>query len=324
MALLGAYYYLWYDKDQWDRWKSVHRPRLGPYDSSRPEIISQHINWARNYGIKFFVVGWPGPGSRPDRNLKDAYLLNPLSHEMQFALLYESEARLKDNPNDTMDLDNPSKLDRLIGDLSYAATQYFDDRRYLKLEGRPVVLLYLSRIFKGNLEAAFAKLRTALARYNLFIVGDEVYWGKIRRDPMMRPKLSDADIRRIRTYDGVTAYNMHTSKREVLDSFEKKLAREYSDWAEALSRIQVEFIPSVIPGFDDTKIPERKNIPLNRSVDRFDSQLEAATKTTTKHRLVVVTSFNEWHEDTQIEPALDYGPQESDQVTYLDRLRRYS
>ena len=49
-----------------------------------------------------------------------------------------------------------------------------------------------------------------------------------------------------------------------------------------------------------------------------------AARLATKHRLVVVASFNEWHEDSQIEPALDYGPQESDEVAYLDRLPRYS
>jgi hypothetical protein len=74
---------------------------MGFYDSSSQDVITQHITWAKTYGIEFFVVGWAGPDSKADQNLKNAFLVNPHSHDIQFAILYETEARLKDSPGTT-------------------------------------------------------------------------------------------------------------------------------------------------------------------------------------------------------------------------------
>ena len=73
------------------------------------------------------------------------------------------------------------------------------------------------------------------------------------------------------------------------------------------------FMPSVTPGFNDRGVRlEADHLPLSRKLsatDEFGSLFKASldhamTQVDPKaDNLLVVTSFNEWHEDTQIEPV---------------------
>jgi hypothetical protein len=336
MVDVGAYYYLWYDKDQWRDYGHVHMPVRKFYDSSDTEVISQHIQWAKEHGIKFFLVSWDGPekeGKKIDRNLRKTFLTDPLSRDIQFAIFYESEARLKKpgQPLDVMNLSDPNKVNRLVDDFNYLAENYFKDDRYYRVHGKPLVALYLSRAYMHTIrdvEAAILRLR----RNELYLVGDEVYWHTIVRDrlrPWKRPTLGNRE-EFVKLYDAVTAYNMHEEPKSAADkenfdkNFDSRVEKEYGDWLKALPE-PVGFIPNAIPGFDDTKIPaERrpeKHTPLGRSLDRFDLQLQLATRNVSKGNLLLITSFNEWHEDTQIEPAEDYETP-AEPLSYLKALER--
>ena len=328
MADVGAYYYLWYDEDQWKVYRYVHKPVLDLYSSSDPEAMSRHIEWSKQYGINFFVVSWAGKEGldgkpeKSDQNLRKQLLPSVLSHDFKFAILYESATRLPPDPNDAIDLDKPGYASRLVADLRDAA-KYFDHPSYLKIhvngEVKPLLILYRARNFTGQIADTIGRVKSALS--DVYLVGDEVYWGGIIRSRLKigPPKLKDPE--RMKLYDGVTAYNMHTRDREILGSFEKKLESEYGDWLRALSSVGVDFIPSAIPGYDDTKVPDRKNPPLLRGPERFSSQLEIAMKHLSKRNIVLITSFNEWHEDTQIEPAKDYKPP-AESFSYLKALER--
>lgn len=82
-------------------------------------------------------------------------------------------------------------------------------------------------------------------------------------------------------------------------------------------KTEFDFIPGVIPGYDDRNVPERKNKPLPRSTTRFERQIEIARRRSSERNpMVLVNSFNEWHEDTQIEPdKYEYG------TRYLEIVR---
>ncbi|MCC5997908.1 MAG: glycoside hydrolase family 99-like domain-containing protein [Thermofilum sp.] len=98
---------------------------------------------------------------------------------------------------------------------------------------------------------------------------------------------------------------MHTSVQAVLDNFEYNLNNKYDEWLSLCIRAGEGFIPSAIPGFDDRSVTSG-NLPLPRSLDRFKKQLEIA-KLHAKDNIFIVTTFNEWHESTQIEPSREEG-----------------
>lgn len=90
-----------------------------------------------------------------------------------------------------------------------------------------------------------------------------------------------------------------------------------SNW-EALSKFARDndliFIPSFGPGYDDTQVRpwNKQNTKLRRGgkyyTGMFKSAIENGIGTTTSNgrtvKMVSLTSFNEWHEGTQIEPAI--------------------
>lgn len=74
-------------------------------------------------------------------------------------------------------------------------------------------------------------------------------------------------------------------------------------WAEENDKI---FIPSVGPGYIDTRIRpwNAANTKSRENGAYYDRMFEAAIKSKTKW--IGITSFNEWHEGTQIEPAIPF------------------
>uniref|UniRef100_H3ARM4 Mannosidase endo-alpha like n=1 Tax=Latimeria chalumnae TaxID=7897 RepID=H3ARM4_LATCH len=92
------------------------------------------------------------------------------------------------------------------------------------------------------------------------------------------------------------------------------------------------FIPSVGPGYIDTSIRPWNNHNTRNRVNGkyYETSLQAAL--TVRPEIVSITSFNEWHEGTQIEKAvpkktltrlyLDYLPHQSD--LYLQLTRKWA
>lgn len=91
------------------------------------------------------------------------------------------------------------------------------------------------------------------------------------------------------------------------------------------------FIPSVGPGYDDTRIRPWNGVNRRdrEGGDYYDRMFRAAIAV--KPDIISITSYNEWHEGTQIEPSIpkkiegytygDFSPREPG--WYLDRTRHW-
>jgi len=86
---------------------------------------------------------------------------------------------------------------------------------------------------------------------------------------------------------------------------------DQSDWKTLAGMEGIDFVPAVGPGFNDTGVREGHD-PLSRKLSEtaeFGSLFEALITgskplaDTSIKRLIMITSWNEWHEDTQIEPV---------------------
>lgn len=76
------------------------------------------------------------------------------------------------------------------------------------------------------------------------------------------------------------------------------------------------FIPSFGPGYDDTRVrPWNSKNSKDRKDGGYYRQMFNAALKNHEGGIVSVTSFNEWHEGTQIEPAI---PKHANGFTYLD------
>ncbi len=304
--LIGAYWYPWYGADG-RHWREGYRgtPLLGEYDSADPDVIRRQIAWASDYGISFFAASWWGRDSFEDTVTKGPFLHVLVGQSFRFAVLYEAPGLLS-MENGRIPLDDDA-IKHLTEDLTYLAATYFDHPNYLTIDGRPVLFIYLTRVFTGDVGEALGQVRETLhatTGTDLFIIGDEVYWHA--------PAPS-----RLAPFEGVTAYNMHTSVSGVADGFADRVSARFSLWADAASREGVAFVPDVIPGFDDTAVrPQAAHPVIPRSPELLSAQLQDALAVASgPARVVMITSWNEWHEDTSIEPSEEAG------LAYLEALR---
>jgi len=317
--LVGAFYYPWYDSEG-RHWGEGYtgKPLLWRYYSGDEIVISKHVDWMTGHGIDFILPSWWGPNyagwtGEPDRNFR-IFLNSTLVNDIKFGINYETLGRLKydidQRGNIIINMSDPRNIRRLLNDFDYLSKTYFNHPSILKVDGKVFTFFYLGRCFTGDVKGAFESLRESLKKkgHAIYIVGDEVYWQN-PVDPFWN--------NRIKFYDAITAYNMLESPEKV-ENFEELVDEKYDEWYEACRGLNVGFIPDIIPGYDDRAArPEAHNPVLPKNAERFQKQIEIAMKYITKKRIILITSFNEWHEYTSIEPSFE------DSFSYLEILKKY-
>lgn len=312
---LSAYYYPWYERDgrHWEEGyhgkSSATGPALGLYSSRDPETIVKHVNWSRQMGVKNWVCAWWGKDSWEDVTLKlrVAPILDQLKDSENqrpttFCLFYESEGLLGLDPAKGIEFDD-HKTRKLIDDFTYLSTTYFNHPSYYRINQRPVVYLYLSRTFSGDFGNAIDQVRKTLkARgFDLYLIGDEVYWG-------------EPNPARIRAFDAITSYNMHGPPPDGdWAKFFDDCDAVYLQYRKTAAALNVAFIPGLLPGFnshdaDPAKrhyiIPRQYKTADGKTISTLDRFIEMAKRTLDPDlKAATVTSFNEWHEGTQLEPS---------------------
>jgi glycoprotein endo-alpha-1,2-mannosidase len=311
---VAAYYYPWYGTSGLGWTQGYTRgeldppeaPLLGEYSSNDPAVIAQHFAWAQEYGVDVFVCSWIGPGSYADRTIRHDLLPSPARGGTQIALLYESLQRLGIGADARIHLD-AAAIAKLVSDFDYMARTYFSAPGYYRIDGRPVVVLYASRIYVGPVAEAIHAIRDHLeTAYGIdpYLIGDEVSW------------TNAPDPTRIRLFDAITGYTMYDKSQPAgwptQTRYEEAVARRTEEFQAAAKAAHVAFVPDALPGFDDLAYrPTQAHHVLPRSVGPGTdpaSEFEASLEQTRRFidptlDLVAVTSWNEWYEDSQIEPT---------------------
>lgn len=304
---VGAYYYPWYSDDfhghHYVREQLVHpqKPELGDYNDRDPEVIAKHIQWSLYSGIDFWAASWWGPDSREDKTLREAILSRPDLGDLQIAIHYETPGRTKDF----------TEFEQVDEDLLYLSRHYFNHPNYFRIEGKPVIIVYLTRVLaqKGQLDYFLTKMRSGAREggYELYIVGDHAFG---------IPPYSGMDFQGL---DAITDYDVYGSMGATGYAEQKSVSgylSRQSMWEKMARKQGVDFFPSVTPGFNDTAVRDG-HAPLSRKISEeapYGSLFKALLKNARKlqsgneHSYIMITSWNEWHEDTQIEPVGEAAP----------------
>lgn len=308
---VGVYYYPWHYNDfhggQYLREHLVppQMPELGEYNDRTDSVINQHMEWTRYAGIEFWVASWWGPNSREDVTLLNHILPNPNLRNIKIAVFYETTGRT----NDFTDYGN------LGPDMTYIANHYFNHPNYLKIDGKPVLFIYLTRVltYRGTLQSSLTTIRNAAsaAGFQLFIVGDQVFGSA--------PSSTSA----IALLDAITNYDVYGSMGATGYATQASVNSYYAaqaGWKALAQRVNVGFIPGTSPGFNDRGV-RTGHRPLSRkltSAEEFGSLFRSMIRGAKSHvdgtlgNMIMVTSWNEWHEDTQIEPVRSAAPTSTD------------
>jgi glycoprotein endo-alpha-1,2-mannosidase len=260
-------------------------PQLGPYSSLDDKVISQHLNWIAQAGIGTVAVSWYR-NDRSDDQLKDlpGYSDRVFAKLLDHASLYKLKLCIHLEPYKGMNAATVRE------DVEYVFRQYGEHPAlYRDGSGRPLFYLYDSyQVTPGE-------------------------WARLLQpsgDISIRGTSIDA------TMIGLVVDPRHVDdiKAGGFDGFYTYFATDGftygSTWAnfpaisERAAALSLRYIPSIGPGYADLRI--RPWNPRNQRPREKGQYYEKAIKAvlSLKSDMLSITSFNEWHEGTQIDPAV--------------------
>jgi hypothetical protein len=339
--LVGAYYYMWNPENLIaggslrQQLVPSQRPPFGLIDSNRTSTATRDIANAHKAGIDFFAIDWwpydPAFSGRDyltaDAAMKE-FLAAPDLHEMKFAMFYETWNLGFDASREQTPVSVQEKL-HFDSDMLALAQHYFSNRSYLHIGGRPVVYLYLTRTLTGDVAGMMSGARTYLEEHGYadpFFVGDEVYWRVTPQIQAPNEPVFTAlpQLGRLDQFDAVTAYTLYYGDSQqangpASDSTGYPGTTHIAADQRFLLTIyrnatgnKVPVLPVVQPGFNDRGFRLTTNHPAqprqwlagDGPSSTLDQMLRcvAIPEVDPALPIVMVTSWDDWNEDTGIEP----------------------
>jgi hypothetical protein len=262
-----AYYYIWFNAGSWSRAKTDY-PLLGRYASDQMSVMRRHVRAAKRAGIDGFIVSWKGTAILNGR-LEQLMRVADEEH-FRLAIIYEGLDFLRD----------PLPTFQVAADLDLFRRRYASDPAFRGF-GKPVV------IWSGTWRFSRADIRRVVAprRNDLLILASE--------------HSSDAYERVADLVDG-DAYYWGAANPYTYPGYARKL----EDMGRAVHQHDGLWIPPAAPGFDARLVGGHTVVP-RRGGDTFRRELDAATASSPD--LLGVVSWNEFSENTHIEPSVKFG-----------------
>jgi glycoprotein endo-alpha-1,2-mannosidase len=303
-----AVYYLWYGygnpPNGWDEVdtnkhviaKTARYPVKGAYKSDDVAIIDWHIDQAKAHGITGFVVSWFGKADQRIDGTLALLVERAEKKDFKIAVYWENQR------------DGGALMRQFaVDDLSYIVEHYGKSKAFLKIDGKPVIFVY-GRVMYQTPVALWPEIveevRARAGDFALIADGYQTSYaylfdGLHTYDPAgLSPD----------TWNNLRVKNLGSLRTWAANHYEKgvKMARQHGRIACVM----------VTPGCD-----ARKAYKIKEQSDRLNGQTyrtlwDEALKA--QPDWVLITSWNEWPEGTEIEPSLELGDK------YLNITAEYS
>ena len=279
-------------------------PALGAYSSNDPRVLREHMRQLRRAGVGVLSASWWGADSFTGRALPG---LVKAAEEAGLKVNFHLEPFPGRNAATTR-----AAIRHLVGTHGASAALH----RLPSHGNRPVVFVYDSYLTPAREWATVLQPGGAETirgtEADAVVIG---LWVKEREESFMLEGGFDGFY----TYFATDGFTHGSTLRHW-----GKLAA----WAREHGKL---FVPCVAPGYVDTRIrPWNGANTRERDAGRYYDRMWRAALDVSPP-LIAITSFNEWHEGTQIEPAVpksipgytyeDYRPLAPDD--YLDRTAHW-
>lgn len=262
-----AYYYIWFDAKSWDRAKTDY-PLLGHYSSDNADVMRQHIQWAKAAGIDGFIVSWKST-EKLNRRLDQLVELSD-QENFKLAIIYQG-LDFERNPlrSEQVDADLIYFIDR------YAAHPVFD------LFGKPVV------IWSGSWEFSAQEIQSVAEpkRDRVLVLASE-------KNVEGYQRLADLVDGNAYYWSSVNPAT-HPGYPEKLAAMGKAVHDKGGVW---IAPAAVGFDARLIGG---TTVVERQ--------DGETLRIEMDTAFQSSPDVIGLISWNEFSENSHIEPSLTFG-----------------
>lgn len=274
-------------------------PALGCYSSNDPAVISKHFEWIKKSGAGVVAISWWGKNNSSEKSMK-TYL--DLAEKYGLKITFHIEPIYK----------SAAEFRKV---LKYLEKNYLHHPAIFKYNGKPLFYLYDTGKVKyyewHKLFGEDGELSVRNTPLDGVFIG---HWER-RRDGEFIVKSG---------FDGFYTYY-------ASDGFMWGCSTEnWPQMARFAQENKLLFIPCPGPGYIDTRIRpwNTRNTQKRKKGKYYETMFNKAVALNPD--FIAITSFNEWHEGTQIEPAVqktitgytyeDYG-NAADSLFYIEKTR---
>jgi glycoprotein endo-alpha-1,2-mannosidase len=280
-----VFYYSWYANPvynaDWQHWQeynhhppldlaSSYFPQLGPYSSSDPYVITRHMSWISSAGIEVLVYSWWGR-SDPTDSLAKTILDFAADYHLKVAFMIEPYPG-RSGPG-------------ICDDIEYLYRRFGNHPAFYRTSRKT------SASDNPRPRGMFLIYQPDIPLHELQTLADQTHGGHF--DSVLLLQSTDVGLALDAHFDGLFAYEASRDIKEF-----------YPGIMETARRKNLLFVPCVSPGFNVNRTygPRPDLFRGRRSGRNYDEWWSAVLSADPE--LVGIVSFNEWHEGTQIEPAI--------------------
>jgi hypothetical protein len=275
---LFAYYYIWFSRSSWSRAKK-DLPLIGGYSSSDPAVLRHQIQQAKSAGISGFIVSWK------DTALNDVrlrLLMTAAAQEhFKLAMIYQGLDFYR----------HPLPVSQIAADFVKFRDEFASSPVFFRVDGKPLTIWsgtwafsydQVARVTRavrpGMLVLCTEKNVAGFDRLAGITDGDAYYWSSV--NPATQ-----------------------TGYQAKLDQMSQAVHRDGKYW-----------IAPFAPGFDARMVGGQRIVPRN---DGQTLRTEYATAAGSSPNMLGLISWNEFSENSYVEPSEQYGYQSLDVLRQL-------
>ena len=275
---LFAYYYIWFSHNSWARAKT-DLPLVGTYSSSDPGVMRHQIEQAKSAGITGFIVSWK---DTPLNDQRLELLMRVAAQEhFKLAMIYEG-----------LDFSRkPLPVSQVAADFVTFRDRFAGNPVFYRVDGKPLT------IWSGTWAFSYAQVAqvTSAVRPQLLVLSTE------------------KDMTGFERIAGVTdgdAYYWSSVNPATNTGYGAKLDR----MSQAIRRAGKYWIAPFAPGFDARLVGGQRAVPRDNGQTL---RTEYAVAVRSSPDMLGLISWNEFSENSYVEPSKNYGYQSLDVLRQL-------
>jgi len=265
---LFAFFYQWFDPSSWNRAK-IDYPAIGRYSSDDKSVMREQIDEAKQAGIQGFIVSWKDSVV----NTRRLHVLADIAAQEHFslAMIYQG-----------LDFSRrPLPVAKVVADFKTFQTQFAANPVFYRLGGKVLT------IFSGTWEYSHDQVA-------------QVTQGVRARMLVLNTEKSVAGYHRIADVTDGDAYYWSSVNPQTNPTYSSKLAQ----LSQAIHADGKYWIAPFAPGFDARLVGGSKAVPRNNGAT-LRTEYNTAIKSSPD--MLGLISWNEFSENTYVEPSLHYG-----------------